>query len=217
MEHVAPLPDLLAERYCAWRSARFEERRQAYEDLVLGQAPAVMIITCCDSRVMVAEMFGAEAGDYFVHRNIAAFVPPTDAPSGAHGTLSTIEYAVRTLAVRHILVVGHTGCGGVEGAHDLCEGSDDRPEEPHGFVGEWLRALCPAYEAARALRDRASRIAAMEREVVRLSLRNLLGIGFVAEAARTGCLTLHGALWDLRAGRLEVLDAASESFQPFPA
>jgi carbonic anhydrase len=214
MEHVEPLPAMLAERYRVWRAGLHDAHEQAYIDLAIGQAPTVMIIACCDSRVMVHEMFGAAAGDYFVHRNIAAFVPPVDAPQGTHGTLSTVEYAVCVLAVRHILVIGHTGCGGVEAAHDLCAGRAPHLARQGSFVGGWLRALCPSFEAVRHLPERGGCIAAMEREVVRQSLRNLLGLGFVAEAARARRLALHGALWNIGRTRLEVYDAAADDFAP---
>jgi carbonic anhydrase len=213
MKHVEPLPALLVDRYRAWRSRVFEDDRRSGASLAAGQAPEIMIIACCDSRVMISDMFAAEAGDYFIHRNIGALVPP-DTLLGAQGTLSTIEYAVEALAIRRILVIGHTGCGGIAGAHDLCEGRAGRFTEPGSYVGAWLLAICPAWEAVRGISDRSARLAALERETVRLSLRNLVGLPFVAAAAAAGRLSLHGALWDIARQRLDVLDPRSGRFEP---
>jgi carbonic anhydrase len=213
MNHVKPLPDRLAERYRAWRAGTFEANRAAYATLARdGQAPEVMIISCCDSRVLVSEMFCAAAGDYFVHRNIAALVPPHGSADGAHGTLSTIEYAVTTLAVRHILVVGHSGCGGVAGCHDLCRGEAPALADPASYVGMWLQLLVPAFERVRHLEHRAERLEALEREAVRVSLDNLMTLPFVRDKVATGAVALHGAWKNIAEGMLEVVDPATGAF-----
>ena len=215
MDHVTPLPDNLAGRFRSWRAESFAANREAYAALVdRGQAPVAMIIACCDSRVLVSEMFGAEAGDYFIHRNIAALVPPYQPDGGAHGTSATIEFAVESLRVRHLVVLGHSGCGGVRGCHDLCSGAAPDLEAPTSFVGSWLRILAPGYEAVRHLPDLDARLAALEKQAVLVSLRNLLTFPFVRAAVEAGRLTLHGAWKDLRRGELEVLDPATEAFTP---
>jgi carbonic anhydrase len=207
MDQAKPLPEMLAARYRDWRAATFEPHRADYVRLARqGQAPQVMIISCCDSRVLVSEMFQADAGDYFVHRNLAALVPPYRAPGGFHGTLSTIEYAVRTLEVSHMIVVGHSGCGGVEGCHDLCTGDAPELEAETSYVGTWLRLLAPSYDAVSHIHDRAARLAALEREGVLLSLRNLMTLPFVREAVAAGRLDLHGAWKNIGGHELEVFE-----------
>ena len=79
----------------------------------------MMVIACCDSRVNVNTIFGAQPGDIFLHRNIANLVPPYAPDGDPHGTSAAIEYAVRFLKVSHLIVMGHTDCGGVQGCHDM--------------------------------------------------------------------------------------------------
>ena len=118
-----PLPHYLIERYRGWRASRWEENRAWYARLAAtGQHPRAMVIQCCDSRVNVAEMFGAEPGDLFIVRNIAALVPPHEPDHNHHGTSAAVEYAARVLNVAHIVVVGHSMCGGVHACHDMCAG-----------------------------------------------------------------------------------------------
>jgi carbonic anhydrase len=217
MDHAKPLPEMLAARYRDWRASTYQTNRAGYARLARqGQAPQIMIISCCDSRVMVSEMFQAEAGDYFVHRNIAALVPPYRAPGGFHGTLSTIEYAVTTLDVNHILVVGHSGCGGVAGCHDLCAGAAPALEAETSYVGTWLRLLAPCYEGVTHIPDRAGRLAALEHEAVLLSLRNLMTLPFVREEVEAERLALHGAWKNIGGEELEVFEPG-RGFVPLAA
>jgi carbonic anhydrase len=215
MDHFSPLPEMLAERFRTWRATVFEAHRDDYVRLAdVGQAPRAMIICCCDSRVLVSEMFGGEAGDYFIHRNIAALVPPYEPDGEAHGTSATIEFAVDTLGVSHLVVLGHSACGGVRGCHDLFSGAAPELADPKSFVGSWLRILEPGYAAVRDLPDLGERLAALEKEAVRVSLANLLTFPFVVRAVEAGRLTLHGAWKDLREGELEVLDPRTSEFAP---
>ncbi len=208
-----PLPEMLAGRFRNWRASDFEKNRERYAALAAnGQAPAAMIISCCDSRVLVSEMFGAGAGDYFMHRNIAGLVPPYQADGEPHGTSATLEFAVNTLRVRHLIVLGHSGCGGVRGCHDLCAGNAPELAQPESFVGSWLRILAPGYEAVRHIPDLSARLAALEKEAVRVSLRNLDTFPFVREAVAEGRLSVHGAWKNLREGELEVLDGSTDTF-----
>lgn len=215
MIEAEPLPEMLAERFRTWRTTTFEANRAGYAALAdRGQSPTAMIVSCCDSRVLVSEMFGAEAGDYFIHRNIAALVPPYDPDGEAHGTSATIEFAIGSLGVRHLVVLGHSGCGGVRGCHDLCTGAAPELARRESFVGSWLRVLAPGYEAVRHIPDLPARLAALEKEAVRVSLANLMTFPFVREAVGAGRLTLHGAWKNLRAGELEVLDRKTGAFAP---
>lgn len=208
MDKATPLPDILVERYRDWRTSLFEARRSKYLQLAqMGQSPQVMIISCCDSRVLVAEMFGAEAGDYFVHRNIAALVPPYAAPGAFHGTLSTIQFAVEALNVKHILVVGHSGCGGVAACHDMCS-EPPEPTDSINYVAAWLQILKPCVERVQHLPDRSARLAALEREGVVLSLRNLISLPFVRAKVDAGHLQLHGAWKNIGGHELEIYDPA---------
>ena len=127
--------------------------------------------------------FGEGPGDFFIHRNIANLVPPHEPDGRSHGTSAAVEYAVIALGIRHLIVMGHHGCGGVRGCHDMLAGLAPALDMPTSFVGTWLRILKLGYEAlsGRGL-DYEARIRALEKEAVLVSLGNLMTFPFVAEA-----------------------------------
>jgi carbonic anhydrase len=214
MDLASPLPDDLVARYRAWQAGLGPEERARWAEAAKGQAPRAMIITCCDSRVLISEIFGSEPGDFFIHRNIANLVPPYEPDGRSHGTSAAIEYAVIALGIRHLVVMGHHGCGGVKGCHDMLAGLAPELDTPTSFVGTWLRLLKPGYDAlsGRGL-DYQARIATLEKEAVLISLGNLMSFPFVREAVEAGRLELHGAWKDIRDGGLEVYDAGTRAFR----
>jgi carbonic anhydrase len=216
LEHARPLPPELLARYRAWQERRTPKDLEHLAELAAhGQSPKAMIITCCDSRVLVSEVFGNEPGDFFIHRNIANLVPPHEPDGRSHGTSAAIEYAVIALRIEHLVVMGHHGCGGVRGCHDMLAGHAPELDTPTSFVGTWLRLLKPGFDAL-AGRGLAyeDRIAALEREAVLVSLNNLMTFPFVAEAVHGGRLELHGLWKDIRNGGLEAYDGVTGTFAP---
>ncbi len=209
-----PIPHYLVDRFRAWRSARYADSRAWYARLMAeGQRPRAMLIACCDSRLDTVAMFGAEPGDLFVVRNVANLIPPY-APDGAkHGTSAAVEYAVGTLKVAHIVVVGHSRCGGVEACHDMCSGRAPALEEESSFIGRWMDILRPGFERVKPSGDRVKDLKALEEQAVRVSLENLASFPFVKEAAEKGLLTLHGAWIDIAEGEIYGLDPASDAFR----
>jgi carbonic anhydrase len=161
-----------------------------------------MIIACCDSRLHVTSIFGADEGEFFIHRNVAGLVPPFTPDGQLHGTSAAVEYAVSALHVAHIVVLGHSHCGGVRGCHDMCLGEAPELEIQSSFVGRWMDLLRPGFERTAALAGRAERIAAMEKEAVVISLENLLTFPFVRQAIGDERLTLHGLWTDTGEGAL---------------
>jgi len=173
-----------------------------------------MVIACCDSRVNVNAIFGAEPGDIFVHRNIANLVPPFQ-PDGDHqGTSAAVEYAVTQLKVAHVIVIGHSECGGVKGCHEMCSGHAKSLEAHDSFLGRWLDILRPGYERVVDIEDRTTRLRAMEREAVAVSLRNLWTFPFVREAVESERMALHGLWFDIGEGVLEGYQSETGQFAP---
>lgn len=213
MRHAKPLPDFLVARHRQWHATEFAKDRARYAELAAhGQDPSAMIITCCDSRVQASECFGAEAGEFFVHRNIANLVPPHQPDAQYHGTSATIEFAVKALGVAHLIVMGHWGCGGVKGCHDMLTGRAPELAAPDSFIGNWVRILEPGYRAIADLPP-AERLAALERQAILVSLANLMTFPFVRAAVGTGTLEIHGVWQDIRDGRLEVYEAETGTFR----
>ena len=215
MKHAKPLPKFLLQRYKGWHATDFAENRGWYERLVKhGQRPRSMVISCCDSRVHVTSIFGAEMGEFFIHRNIANLIPPYKPDGDLHGTSAAIEYAVTSLDVSNILVMGHSHCGGVAGCLDMCSGNAPALEEETSFVGRWMDLLRDGYERVRELPDREAQLRALEREAVLTSLENLMTFPYVADGVADGQLSLHGLWNELETGGLEYYDAAAGKFQP---
>ena len=217
MPNFADLPPILRAGYNRWRAALLPAQVQAYQKLLKGQAPPVMVIACCDSRVQVTELFAAQAGSLFVHRNIANLVPPyqpTGAPDGVEiGTAAAVEYAVVALGVQHLLVLGHSQCGGVAFCHSRCEkereGGAEHDAPEFEFVERGVAALRPAYKKIDVAADKAVQHRQMEQAGIIGSLDNLATYPFVAKALAAGQLALHGAWYDI-AGALYVLDGAGQ-------
>ncbi len=212
MNTAKPLPDYLVRRYQGWKATTYTENRAWYRRLANeGQRPRAMVISCCDSRVHVTSIFGADQGEFFIHRNIANLVPPYNPDGDHHGTSATVEYAVTTLKVAHLIVMGHSQCGGVAGCHAMCTGHAPELEEKTSFVGTWLNLLRPGFERVRELPEE-DRVKALEKEAVLVSLENLMTFPFVKEAVENGDLTLHGLYNDIGDGTLDYYDTAEARF-----
>ncbi len=214
MERVKPLPNYLIQRYHGWKATTWQENRSWYHRLAEdGQRPRAMVISCCDSRVHVTSIFGADQGEFFIHRNIANLVPPYAPDGQQHGTSAAVEYAVTTLKVAHLIVVGHSSCGGVKGCHDMCSGQAPALEEKSSFVGRWMDLLRPGYDRISHLPE-AERLRALEKEAVLISLENLMTFPFVAAAVEAEEMTVHGLWNDIGEGTLEQYEPATGRFAP---
>ncbi len=212
MQFVRPLPGYLIQRFQGWRATTYQENRAWYRRLAAsGQHPRAMVISCCDSRVHVTSIFGADEGEFFIHRNVANLVPPYNPDGEYHGTSAAVEYAVTSLGVAHIVVLGHSNCGGVKGCHDMCSGLAPELEARSSFVGRWMDILRPGYTRVAHL-DAGKILPALEKEAVLISLENLLTFPFVKEAVEDERLTLHGLWTDTGEGGLECYDPALNSF-----
>ncbi|MEX1661031.1 carbonic anhydrase [uncultured Thioclava sp.] len=212
-EHVKPLPSYLVGRYQGWHATAYAENRAWYRRLAEeGQRPRSMIIACCDSRVHVTSMFGADQGEFFIHRNIANLVPQFTPDGDHHGTSAAVEYAVKSLRIAHMIVLGHSNCGGVHGCHAMCSGDAPELEEKTSFTGAWLNLLRPGYERV-IERKPADPLTELEREAVKVSLENLMTFPFVREALDDDRMTLHGLRHDISEGTLEQYDSATDQFE----
>jgi carbonic anhydrase len=195
----------LVDGYRRFRTAGYIQQKSRFDHLASdGQAPPVMIISCCDSRVDPATIFDTVPGQVFALRNVANLVPPYELGGGLHGVSAAIEFGVLGLEVRHIVVLGHAQCGGIKAA---LEGGAPGLT----FVTKWM-------EIIRETRDRVVQAAPadpqreLEHESIRVSLDNLRSFPFIAEREKAGTLKLHGAFFGIADGELEVLDEASGKF-----
>jgi len=198
------MQELLA-GYRRFRAETWPRERDRFETLAEhGQSPRTMVVACSDSRVDPQMVFSAAPGELFVVRNVANLVPPYAPDADYHGTSAALEFGVRVLKVRQLVVFGHALCGGVRA---LLEGMPPGTED---FVAGWMGIGREA--RTRVLRcepatDEA-RQEAGEHEMVRLSLENLLTFPWIREAVEAGRLRLHGAHFGILSGTLSMLDEA---------
>lgn len=212
MDQARPLPSYLVQRFLGWRATSYQENKAWYRRLAeQGQHPRAMVISCCDSRVHVASIFGADQGEFFIHRNIANLVPPHNPDGEYHGTSAAVEYAVMSLKVAHVVVMGHSSCGGVKGCHDMCSGQAPELLEKTSFVGRWMDILRPGYQRVAHLPPDQI-LMALEKQAILVSLENLMSFPFVREAVEDESLTLHGLWNDTGEGMLEQYDPARGEF-----
>lgn len=190
---------------------KFDSNHEVFEKLAEeGQTPKVMWIGCADSRVVPELITGADPGELFDVRNIANVVPP--AKSAACATGAAVEYAVIHLGVRHIVVCGHTECGGIK----ALESPVDREREPH--IASWLDLARPAREQVVAS-DVAEADVYLEtiKANVLLQCGNLRSYPCVTSSERKGELSVHAWLYDLHTGRILAFDETSTSWKAIAA
>ncbi len=212
MHQARTLPTYLVQRFQGWKATTYQENKAWYRRLAAsGQHPRAMVISCCDSRVHVTSIFGADEGEFFIHRNVANLVPPHNPDGEYHGTSAAVEYAVTSLGVAHIVVLGHSNCGGVKGCHDMCSGSAPELLEKSSFVGRWMDILRPGYERVQGM-PADQILPALEHEAVLVSLENLMTFPFVKAAVEDDRLTLHGLWTDTGEGALEQFDPVRGGF-----
>ena len=214
MDQAKPLPSYLLQRYHGWKATTYSENQAWYRRLASeGQRPRAMVISCCDSRVHVTSIFGADQGEFFIHRNIANLVPPFKPDGDYHGTSAAIEYAVTALNVAHLIVLGHSNCGGVQGCIDMCKGNAPELEEKASFVGRWMDILRPKYGLVADETDPEEQARQLEKYSVVTSLENLMTFPFIKERVDQGVLSMHGLWTDIGEGGLESYNPTVKEFQ----
>jgi carbonic anhydrase len=207
-------PDTLADRYRRVKYRHFAPNADHYEELAThGQNPDTMVISCSDSRVDPETIFSAMPGELFVLRNIANLVPPYETGGNYHGVSSAIEFAILNLNIKHLIVIGHSGCGGIKAALDQSAAIQTEAQ----FISRWMSMLDDARLSVLASHQNASpeaRQQALEKEGIKQTLKNLRTFPFVREHEDKGKLALHGAHFDIKTGTLCVFDNASGEFRP---
>jgi len=201
----------LIDGYKRFRTGPWRYEKAHYESLGAGQDPDIMVIGCADSRVEPAEIFDTIPGQMFVVRNVANLVPPYETGGGRHGVSAALEYAVKALEVRYILVLGHCSCGGIRAAVDALDGGDSGE-----FIAPWVEIAAAARQRVLDRMPGASpqEIAdALEQEAIRSSIANLLSFPFVRAAVDAGRLRLQGAWFEIGSGDLMLLDGITGKFE----
>lgn len=190
-----------------WVQKRLNEDPEFFERLSKGQSPQFLWIGCSDSRVPANEITGTRPGDIFVHRNIANMVVHCDL-----NLLSVLDYSVNILKVKHIIVCGHYGCGGVEAA---------MKNKQFGLVDNWLRFIKDVY---RLHRDELDAIEDYQQRFDRFVERNVMEQ--VLDLSKTSIIqnawqerqapAIHGWVYSLKCGLIKDLEVSMDHTSVLP-
>ena len=205
-------PDHLADRFRRFKFRHFVTNQDHYETLAIhGQNPDVMVVSCCDSRVDPETIFSAMPGELFVVRNVANLVPPFETTGKYHGVSAALEFAALNLRVKHIVVMGHSGCGGVR----ACVDHDATRQTDAEFIRNWMSMLDEPFARLRQTQPELSGAqlrTALEHEAVKTSLTNLRTFPCIQSLESKGRIALHGTYFDIATGTLEVLNPATGTY-----
>jgi carbonic anhydrase len=205
----------LVDGFGRFRAQHFDQDHELYDELLEGQHPEVMVIACSDSRTDPAIICGAEPGDLFVIRNVAALVPNYEPDGRPRGTSAAIEFGVVGLGVRHIIVLGHSFCAGVR-----CLIEHDHGARRFEFVSDWVEVAREVREEMDGLvTDADSAVVARraEQAAVLASVRHLAGYPFIAERVARGTLALHGWYFHFGWGLLQAAETPEGPFRQVDA
>jgi len=194
--------DHLKANNLAWSQAKRRVDPQFFSRLAAQQSPDYLWIGCSDSRVPANDIVGLDPGELFVHRNVANLAPPQDV-----NYLSVLQFAVQVLKVRHVLVVGHYGCGGVRAALE-----DGRL----GLIDHWLQPIRSTAEMHQVELEKFSDLPARVDRLVELNVvsqvRNVAADVFVRDAWTRGQpLAVHGWVYSLHNGLVNDLGVSIAS------
>jgi len=207
-----PFPQRLIDGYSAFASGRLPSEQHRYRELAeRGQRPEIMVIGCCDSRVSPEVIFDAGPGELFVVRNVANLVPPFETDGSYHGVSAALEFGVGALKIKHIVVLGHAHCGGVQAFAEERE-----PLSPGDFIGRWMSLMAPAAKRVgpRGGLSRSEYLERMEKASIVNTLDNLLTFPRLRKLIERGDVMAHGAYFGVATGELSVLDKATGEFRP---
>jgi len=201
----------LIDGYLRFHKRYFQEQPEIYNSLFeQGQSPKFLVISCCDSRVHPAQVLDTVPGDIFVIRNVANLVPINEVDGKSHGTSAAMEFAIKHLDVEHIIVFGHSQCGGIK---SLMEG--DHLEHDYGFIDPWMEIAKPARDQIinqHGNKDFSEQCTLCEKASIEISLKNLMTFPWIKERIDVNKLFVHGWYFDIDTGNL--LGKQGEKFVP---
>ncbi len=192
-----------------FKNYSFTKRKTLFSKLAVGQGPEVLFLTCSDSRVDPSLITHTEPGELFVIRNAGNIVPPY--PTGISGVVASIEYAVAVLKVKHIIICGHSDCGAMKGALDISSVN----KMPN--VKKWLGYVQPVINNLEKKFKNKDSFNLMEitRQNVLTQINNILTYPELKKNIESNSVDLHGWVYDIKQGSIEVYDSEVKSFISF--
>lgn len=166
-----------------------------------GQKPQIMVVACCDSRVDPALILQCDPGDLFVVRNVANIIPPYEKDEMHHGTSAALEFGVRNLEVKNLILLGHSQCGGIQAL------LNHSTENKNDFISNWVSLIknhdCDTHEP-----DEYAKLA------LKKSYQNCLTFPWIAEQVAQQKLEIHLWFFDIKMGQIFTYSAIEDDYQP---
>lgn len=185
---------------------RFKEKYATGDDSIMqrlsdfGQQPEHMIVSCCDSRVDPAVIFQTHPGELFTTRNVANIVPPYEADEKHHGTSAALEFGVCYLQVKHLIILGHSQCGGIQAA---CH-----PEALHqnDFITRWVSLIDST--------EHHDTPDALAKHALRQSYQNCLTFPWIQQRVNTNQLTIHLWFFNIQMTQIDYFNFEKQAYLP---
>ncbi|MDF1797424.1 MAG: carbonic anhydrase [Coxiellaceae bacterium] len=165
-----------------------------------GQQPEYMVVACSDSRVDPALILQTDPGELFMVRNVANIVPPYEADENFHGTSAALEFGICYLNVKHLIILGHSQCGGIQA---LLQGANPEQDD---FISQWVSVL--------GQHDHVSDVDHCSRHALTHSYNNCLTFPWIAERVEQQQLAIHRWFFDIKSGEISVYDADADQYMP---
>jgi len=199
--------------YQQFRKEYFSGNNDTYKELVkFGQNPRALVIACSDSRVDPAIVMSCKPGDLFVIRNVANLVPPFEEDDTTyHGTSAALEFGVCGLGIKHLVIFGHSQCGGIQSL----VAQKPTADSAKSFISKWMEIAKGAYEQTVAHPTAMSleeKVHCCSQHAIMHSLINLYTFPWIKERVASGSLFLHGWYFDLSTGLIYRFDEEKREF-----
>lgn len=169
-----------------------------------GQQPQVMVVACCDSRVDPALILQCDPGDLFVVRNVANIIPPYEKDIMHHGTSAALEFGIRFLKVKHLVLLGHSQCGGIQTLLG-CKDSNH-----NDFISNWVSIIDDAADANMDADEYA-------KQAIKKSWQNCLTFPWIKEKLDQKNLAIHLWYFDIKTGRISSYSEAKNVYEELQA
>ncbi|MBY0377510.1 MAG: carbonic anhydrase [Gammaproteobacteria bacterium] len=167
-----------------------------------GQNPQIMVVACCDSRVDPALILQCDPGDLFVVRNVANIVPPYERDEAHHGTSAALEFGICFLKVNHLILLGHSQCGGIQAL------MDSRSIGQNDFISNWVNLIHSDDESCSA--DDCAK------QALQQSYRNCLTFPWIKDKIEKQQLALHLWFFDIESGQIFMYSQEDKTYKPLP-
>lgn len=165
-----------------------------------GQKPEVMVVACCDSRVDPSLILQCDPGDLFVARNVANIVPPYECDEKHHGTSAALEFGICYLQVKHLIILGHSQCGGIEAL------THTKPLKQDDFISNWVSII--------DFHQPSSDLDVIAKNALTLSYGNCLTFPWIHERVKNNTLQIHRWFFDIKKGEIAVYSDATNRYEP---